>query len=242
MSSRKRRTTLGVLVAAVIGLMVVALPGAASARDRNHDKIPDKWEKRHSLSLHKNQAKRDQDRDALKNRQEWKAGDDPRDSDSDNDGVEDGDEGAGTIATFQDHVLTINLFNGGSISGLVTDATEVKCDNGDDQGDEDRDGEGGHHGDTGDGEHHGDDGDSGGSGDDIGEGGDHAVAKASGDGPSGDVGDDDPGDDDQGDDNDEQDDEHACSAADLVKDAVVQEADLELEHGDAVFEEIELAT
>jgi hypothetical protein len=237
MSSRNKRTMFGVLVAAVIGLMVVALPGAASARDRNRDKIPDKWEKRHSLSLHKNQAKRDQDRDGLKNRQEGKAGDDPRDSDSDNDGVEDGDEGAGTIASFQDGVLTINLFNGGSISGLVTDATEVKCDNGDDQGDEDGDGEGGHHGDTGDG-----DGDGTGDdvGDDVGEGGDHAVAKASGDEPSGDVSDDDQGDDDQGDDNDEQDDEHACSADDLVKDAVVQEADLELEHGDAVFEEIEL--
>jgi hypothetical protein len=243
MSSAKSRRLLGGLVVAIVGLLVVALPGAAAARDRNHDRIPDRWEKRHHLSLHKNQAKRNQDRDGLKNRQEWKAGDDPRDPDSDNDGVEDGDEGAGTIASFQDHVLTIDLFGGGSISGLVTEGTEVKCDNGDDQGDEDGDGEGGHHGDTGDGEHHGDQGDDVGD-DDQGEeagddqsGGEEHVADKSDD-ETGDVEDND----DQGEDNDDQgDDNHACSVDNLVQGAVVQEADLELEHGQAVFEEIELA-
>lgn len=201
---------------AIVGLLVVALPGVAAARDRNHDRIPDRWEKRHHLSLHKNQAKRDQDRDGLKNRQEWKAGDDPRDPDSDNDGTKDGDEGAGTISSFQDQVLTIDLFNGGSISGLVTEGTEVKCDHGDDQGDED--GEGGHHGETGDGEDHSDQGDDDGQGD----GSQHAVAKSGSDHGSGD-------------------DNHACSVDNLVHGAVVQEAELELEHGQAVFEEIELA-
>lgn len=177
------------MIVAIVGLLVVALPGAAAARDRNHDRIPDRWEKRHDLSLHKNQAKRNQDRDGLKNRQEWKAGDDPRDPDSDNDGVEDGDEGAGTISSFQDHVLTVDLFGGGSVSGLVTDGTEVKCDNGDDQGDEDGDAK------------NGEDGDNQGEGDDN----------------------------------------HACSVDNLVPGAVVQEADLELEHGQAIFEEVELA-
>ncbi len=201
------------MTVAIVGLLVIALPGAAAARDRNHDRIPDRWEKRHDLSLHKNQAKRNQDRDGLKNRQEWKAGDDPRDPDSDNDGVEDGDEGAGTISSFQDHVLTVDLFGGGSVSGLVTDGTEVKCDNGDDQGDEDGDGEGGHHGEQGHGGHHGE------SGDDDGD------AKNGEDG------------DNQG----EGDDNHACSADNLVPGAVVQEAELELEHGQAIFEEVELA-
>ncbi len=201
MSRSKSRTVFGGLVVAIVGLLIVALPGAAAARDRNHDRIPDRWEKRHHLSLHKNQAKRDQDRDALKNRKEWKAGDDPRDPDSDNDGTEDGDEGAGTISSFEDDVLTIDLFNGGSVSGLVTEGTEVKCDHGDDQGDEDGDGE-------------------------------HAVAKSSSDDEPGD--DEDPG--------EEEDDNHACSADNLVTGAVVQEAELELEHGQAVFEEIELAT
>ena len=211
---------------AIVGLLVVALPGAAAARDRNHDKIPDRWEKRHHLSLHKNQAKRNQDRDGLKNRQEWKAGDDPRDPDSDNDGTEDGDEGAGTISSFQDHVLTIDLFGGGSISGLVTEGTEVKCDHGDDQGDEDGDGEGGDQGDD-----VGDD-DQGEEVDDHQSGDDEQVADKS-------AADDETGDDE--DNNDEGDDNHACSVDNLVAGAVVQEADLELEHGQAVFEEIELA-
>ena len=39
----------------------------------------------------------------------------------------------------------------------------------------------------------------------------------------------------------EDDDHHACSRDNLVPGAVVQEAELELEHGQAVFEEIELA-
>jgi len=86
-------------------------------------------------------------------------------------------------------VLTVDLFGGGSVSGLVTDGTEVKCDNGDDQGDEDGDAKNGEDGDN----------------------------------------------------QDEGDDNHACSVDNLVPGAVVQEADLELEHGQAVFEEIELA-
>jgi len=208
----------------IVGLLVVALPGAATARDRNHDKIPDRWEKRHHLSLHKNQAKRNQDRDGLNNRQEWKAGDDPRDPDSDNDGTQDGDEGAGTISSFQDQVLTIDLFNGGSISGLVTESTDVKCDHGDDQGDEDGDGEGGHHGVTGNGEDHGD------RGDDV---GDDDQGEEAGDQQSGDHG--------RVADESATDDNHACSADNLLQGAVVQEAELEHGHGQAVFEEIELA-
>jgi hypothetical protein len=236
MSSGKSRTLFGILAVAIAGLLVFALPSAAAARDRNHDRIPDRWEKRHHLSLHKKQAKRNQDHDGLKNRQEWKAGDDPRDPDSDNDGVEDGDERAGKISTFQDHVLTIDLFGGGSISGLVTEGTEVKCDHGDDQGDEDGDGEGGHHGDTGDGEDQGDQDDN--VGDDRGSGSEAAHAKSGSDEEPGDDVGDDQGDDE---DNDQDDDNHACSADNLVAGAVVQEAELELEHGQAVFEEIELA-
>ena len=223
MDSRKKRTIFGVLVAAATALMLFALPGAASARDRNHDRIPDRWERHHSLSLHKNQAKRDQDRDGLRNRGEFRAGDDPRDPDSDNDGVDDGDEGAGTIAGFTDGVLTINLFNGGSVSGLVTDATGVECDNGDDQGDEDNDGEGGRHGETGDGGE--------GSGEAT-----HLSSENSGPGSIDENNDQGEDDDDQG-----EDDERMCSAADLTVGAVVQEAVLELENGQAVFEEIELS-
>ena len=61
------------LAAVVLALL---LPAAASAKDRNHDRIPDRWERNHGLSLKVNQAKLDQDRDQLKNRQEWRSGND----------------------------------------------------------------------------------------------------------------------------------------------------------------------
>ena len=114
---------------AVAGMLVLALvaAGPAAAKDRNHDKIPDRWEKRHNLSLKVNQAKRDQDDDDLNNRGEYRTGSDPRDDDSDDDGTDDGDENAGTIASFDGTTLTIDLANGGSITGIVNDDTEVKC-------------------------------------------------------------------------------------------------------------------
>jgi hypothetical protein len=209
MTMEGRLKKLWLVLTGALAISLVALAGPAAARDRNHDRIPDRWEKHHHLSLHKKQTRRNQDHDGLLNRREWKAGMDPRDPDSDEDGVEDGDEGAGTIASFEGGVLTINLFHGSSVSGLVTDDTEIECDNGDDHGDEDADGEGGRHGETGDADdegHHE-------QGDDENHGGD----------------------DDEG-----EDDDHECSVDDLTVDRVVQEAELELANGDAVFEEIEL--
>src|SRR5215210_995019 len=134
--------------AAAVGLLAVALPGTAAAADSNHDGIPDRWEKRHGLSLKVDQAKRDQDRDALVNKREFRFGFDPGDDDSDDDGVEDGDEQSGVITGWDPATgsLTIRATGGQEITGLVTDDTEVSCDDGDDQGDEDEDGEGGNRG------------------------------------------------------------------------------------------------
>ncbi len=122
--------TVKILLAAALGVMaILVLPGLASAKDRNHDHIPDRWEKRHHLSLTVNQARRDQDGDHLGNLAEFKAGDNPRNSDSNGDGVMDGEENAGTIASFDvaSGKLVISLFGGESISGLVTEQTEIKC-------------------------------------------------------------------------------------------------------------------
>jgi hypothetical protein len=130
MSHRTRTTSIRILLAAALGVLAfVALPAVASAKDRNHDRIPDRWEKRHRLSLNVNQARRDQDRDHMRNRAEFEAGTNPRDKDSDNDGVRDDEENAGTIASFDatSGTLTIDLFSGGQVSGLVTDSTEIKC-------------------------------------------------------------------------------------------------------------------
>lgn len=131
--------TMGVAAALFAALAVV--PGSALARkhtcptsarvDRNHDRLPDRWECKHRLSLSVNQARRDQDRDGLNNRGEFQAGDDPRDADTDNDGVRDGAEHTGTIAGPVDAatgLLTINLAGGGTVTAkVVAGVTRIEC-------------------------------------------------------------------------------------------------------------------
>jgi hypothetical protein len=210
------------LIAALSALAVLALPAIAAAKDRNHDRIPDRWEKRHHLSLTAKQTGRDQDSDQLRNRAEFLAGDDPRDEDSDDDGVEDGDENAGTIQSFDPATgrLTIALFGGDTVAGLVTEETEIECP--DHQATASDDDEG----------HAGDD--DGESADDSGEN----SSDDSGDHQSG-PGSSNSGEDEQGD--DESDHDRACTTAELTEGATVEEAELELRDGKAVFGEVELA-
>lgn len=85
-----RRTAL--TAALSVAIATAGITGAATAGpggDRNRDRLPDRWEKAHHLSLKLNQAARDQDRDGLKNLAEFLAGTDPRDRDSDDDGIRD---------------------------------------------------------------------------------------------------------------------------------------------------------
>jgi hypothetical protein len=126
---------IGLVSAVVIGLL--ALPALASAADRNHDKLPDKWEKHFHLSLSVKQANRDQDHDGLRNMGEFRAGDNPRRADSNHDGTEDGDDNAGTISAIDGNSVTIDLFNGGSVTGLVTDQTEIECEQAEDESGDD---------------------------------------------------------------------------------------------------------
>jgi hypothetical protein len=153
----KRKIALAVALC-VTASLVLAGAVVAGSGDRNDDRIPDRWEKRHNLSLKVKQHRRDQDSDGLKNRGEWRAKLDPRDDDTDDDGVEDGDENAGTIASFENDVLTLNLAGGGTLTALVTDRTEIECDDdaGDDRGHDEDDGDHGD-GDHGDGDHGDDD-------------------------------------------------------------------------------------
>jgi hypothetical protein len=229
------------LLALVLGaLALLAMPGLAAAKDRNHDRIPDRWEKRHKLSLTVNQARHDQDGDHLRNRGEFLAGDNPRDRDSDDDGVMDGEEQAGTIASFDAETgrLVIDLFGTDTVSGFVTDRTEIKCEDehsttassssegsgsgeeepGDDHGDDGEevgDDNGGH------GEEPGDDN----GGDDQGEDNSGPGSESSGPGHD--------GEDDHGD--------RICTTAELVPGAAVEEAELRVENGKATFEEVELS-
>jgi hypothetical protein len=85
----KRQATLLVGLAAVLVASLFAIPAAASSRDSNGDRIPDRWEARYDLSLQKNQAVRDQDRDGVKNLAEYQDGTNPRQADTDGDGSTD---------------------------------------------------------------------------------------------------------------------------------------------------------
>ena len=126
------------LALTLIGALLLATAAQAGARDRNHDRIPDRWEKHHRLSLDVKQTRRDQDRDGLRNRAEFRSHMDPRDDDSDDDGVRDGDEHAGTISAFADGTLTIALFGGGELTGKVAADTGIECEEDQDE-DEDED-------------------------------------------------------------------------------------------------------
>jgi hypothetical protein len=127
----KRRTIrlLVVAAAACAAVLAVATTGSAHGNrgDRNHDRIPDRWERAFHLSLKVNQARRDQDHDGMRNRAEFLAGTNPRRADSDDDGTKDDDEGAGTVTSFDNGVLVIHLFNGDDVKGAVDDQTEIRC-------------------------------------------------------------------------------------------------------------------
>ena len=215
MSHRTVRTLL--LVACAFAALV-AFPASGMARshgDRNRDGIPDRWERANHLSLKVNQAKRDQDHDGLRNKAEFQAGDNPRDADTDNDGVEDGHEKAGQVVSFTGGVLIVHLFNGDDVKGTVDADTEIECDDdrggaADDRGRGARDDDSGRGATTGhdDGDHQGQSGDQ--------------------------------GDDDQGDDNDAEDHQPGCDATKLTSGAIVGEAELKATAAGLVFEKIEL--
>lgn len=223
--NKARRSRLGMtwFALALGALALLAMPSLAAAKDRNHDRIPDRWEKHHNLSLKVNQARHDQDGDHLRNRAEFLAGDNPRDRDSDDDGIMDGQEQAGTIASFDQETgrLVIDLFGNDTVAGIVNDETEIKCD---DEGGASVSSDG-----SGDGEAEPGD-DNGGEnevGDDNGEeAGDDNSGPSDNSGPGGEN-------DDQGD--------HLCTTAALVPGAVVEEAELKVENGQATFDEVELS-
>src|SRR5689334_3330926 len=83
---------LALIAAAAVAFIATAAPGAALAKDRNDDRIPDGWERAHHLSLKVKQTRRDQDDDGLRNLAEYRKHSDPRNADTDDDGIRDGAE------------------------------------------------------------------------------------------------------------------------------------------------------
>jgi hypothetical protein len=80
------------LTTIVAALALLIIPAAAQARDRDHDGLPDKWEKKFHLSTHKNSANADPDRDRVDNRNEFRERTNPRRKDSNRNGRPDGRE------------------------------------------------------------------------------------------------------------------------------------------------------
>lgn len=225
MTHTRSHRKLAVALAAALGLIaLLALPSlaAAKAKDRNHDGIPDRWEKRHHLSLRVNQAHRNQDHEGLDNLEEFEhgtnpraadtdhdgltdsqeveIGDNPRRDDSNGDGIPDGQENAGKVATFDGTNLTIELFAGGTLSGQVNESTELEC--------EHHEGEASASDSSGEEEQ---------AGEDSGEGGEEAEAS------------------------DEADSSPECTTASLVPGALVKEAELDATPEGAVFHSVHLA-
>jgi hypothetical protein len=209
---------------ALMATLVMAVAASARGGDHNGDRIPDRWERTHRLSLKVNQARRDTDRDGLNNRGEWRSHSDPRDRDSDDDGIEDGDENAGTVASFDKGVLTITLAQGGELSATVDDDTEIECHTRADlrhhthrssAGDD-------HNGGSGDGEH----------GDEEEHTAEEHPAEEHGDEEHGDDGDDSN---EHGDDDDDR-----CGADQLKAGTVVHEAELKVTSKGKHWEELEL--
>src|SRR3954451_5597638 len=66
--------------------------GPALARTHDHDRMPDKWEKRYHLNVKQDDSRRDRDRDGLSNYGEYRAHTNPRKKDSDHDGRRDSRE------------------------------------------------------------------------------------------------------------------------------------------------------
>jgi hypothetical protein len=229
-----------------LALLAAIVPAAmARGRDANRDRIPDKWERHHHLSLKVKQTRRDQDKDGLTNLREFRNhtdprdadsdddglddaddiehGDNPNDDDTDDDGIQDDDENAGTVDSFDatTGLLVIKLAKDGSlVSGTVTSGTEIECEGAP----------------TATASHDGDGDSSGpGSGDDDQAGDDNSGPGSTNSGD--DDANDDHGDDDQGDE-----DEHDCGTAALVQGAVVHEAELVTTSAGATWREVELHT
>ena len=139
-------------VLATLTLLVAAAALTASpalARKRDHDKLPDRWERKHHLNLqrddagrdrdhdglsnyreyraHTNPRKRDSDRDGLKDRAELRFGFNPRVQDSDHDGIKDGKENAGRITRLSGSSITIKLAAGGKLTAALGDGLSVAC-------------------------------------------------------------------------------------------------------------------
>ncbi|AWB68452.1 hypothetical protein C2869_19480 [Saccharobesus litoralis] len=99
--------------------------------DQDSDGLPDWWEQRHQLLIDSDDANEDADNDGLTNIQEYSAYTDPNASDTDQDGVSDGDE----VNTHQSNPLLTDSDNDGLNDNqeLTLGTNIIKADSDDDK-------------------------------------------------------------------------------------------------------------
>jgi hypothetical protein len=142
MTSRKKWSLLGTALVGVLSLLLIALPGAAAARQHHN-----------GHSHHKGHHKRHHQR-----RRHHRSGTQTGGGTS----TSGEDDNAGTIASFDGTTLTITLRDESSVSGTVDASTEIQCEANDNNDDGDNGDDNSGDDDAGDGNSGDDDGDSGG--------------------------------------------------------------------------------
>lgn len=132
--------------AAATALLLMLLTCApALAADRDRDRMPDRWERKHRLKkpgrdadrdgltnlreyrARTNPRRRDSDRDGLRDGDEIRFGWHPRRRDSDRDGIRDGKENAGVVSAVAGRRVTIRLAAGGRLRGRLEDPAALAC-------------------------------------------------------------------------------------------------------------------
>jgi hypothetical protein len=78
------------LLALLACLTASAATATARGTDANRNRLPDRWERSHALSVKTDLSRRDSDRDGLTNRSEYRKRTNPRRRDTDRDGLLDG--------------------------------------------------------------------------------------------------------------------------------------------------------
>ena len=134
-----------VRAAATALLLTLLCCTPALAADRDRDRMPDSWERRHHVSKPRGDAdrdglrnllehrartnprRRDSDRDGLRDGAEIRFGWHPRKRDTDRDGIRDGRENAGVVVAVDGLRVTIELATRGRLSGLLEDPAALSC-------------------------------------------------------------------------------------------------------------------
>ena len=78
--------------AALLTLGTASAGSASGSRDSDHDGMPNHWEVVHHLDPHRANARGNPDHDGLRNIGEFRHGTRPHSADTDDDGIEDGQE------------------------------------------------------------------------------------------------------------------------------------------------------